>query len=438
MKQLIVALTLAAGFVLLGGATSHDSRRADAARSLGGLLALWDDLNGVGLYDFDSHTQTPPTIVGSESSAWSPDGQTLAYFLSDASGSRWYLVLADRSLHTIGTFRSPKLFGGQPIWTPDGTAIIHICDVDVTSIYAPFKSFCRLDIATGTDTKVTRRDPMVFNVAASRTSYSWLDDGRHLVFSTNTLPCETVCERILEADLETGEFSKLFDFAATDARVSPSGTRIAYVDWDTGNLEVRDVSGAHKIVLVRPAHLSTGYRQSFDAPVWAPDGKDIAFASDGFAAVDGNEDVFTVPATGGRVTQLTHTNATEYPTSWAPPIPACTIEGSPKNDTINGTPGDDVICGQAGNDTIDGKGGNDYILGGAGNDKLIGGDGEDTLLGEAGDDTLDGGKKKDALHGGDGKDTLKAKDGVKQEIVDGGAGHDNCAMDAGDIDTSCP
>lgn len=44
-------------------------------------------------------------------------------------------------------------------------------------------------------------------------------------------------------------------------------------------------------------------------PVWSRDGKTIAFASDRY----GNFDVFTIPATGGQATRLTYHSAAEYP-----------------------------------------------------------------------------------------------------------------------------
>jgi Tol biopolymer transport system component/C-terminal processing protease CtpA/Prc len=50
------------------------------------------------------------------------------------------------------------------------------------------------------------------------------------------------------------------------------------------------------------------------APVWSPDGKTIAFASDRF----GNFDVFTVPAKGGPATRLTFHSAGDRPASFTP------------------------------------------------------------------------------------------------------------------------
>ena len=49
-------------------------------------------------------------------------------------------------------------------------------------------------------------------------------------------------------------------------------------------------------------------------PVWSPDGKSIAFASDRY----GNFDVFLMPATGGEAKRLTFHSAAEMPYSFSP------------------------------------------------------------------------------------------------------------------------
>lgn len=84
--------------------------------------------------------------------------------------------------------------------------------------------------------------------------------------------------------------------------------------------------------------------------------------------------------------------------------PACTIRGTPGNDTLTGTSRNDVICGGAGNDVINGGPGDDVILGGPGNDRIRGDAGKDTLSGGDGADTLQGGGGADQLIGGPGMD----------------------------------
>ena len=49
-------------------------------------------------------------------------------------------------------------------------------------------------------------------------------------------------------------------------------------------------------------------------PVWSPDGKQVAFASDRY----GNFDVFVIPATGGEAKRLTYHSSGEMPYSFSP------------------------------------------------------------------------------------------------------------------------
>lgn len=49
-------------------------------------------------------------------------------------------------------------------------------------------------------------------------------------------------------------------------------------------------------------------------PVWSPDGKQIAFASDRY----GNFDVFVMPANGGAARRLTANSAGELPSTFTP------------------------------------------------------------------------------------------------------------------------
>ena len=59
--------------------------------------------------------------------------------------------------------------------------------------------------------------------------------------------------------------------------------------------------------------LTAGPAHDFQ-PVWSPDGKSIAYASDAY----GNFDVFLIPAAGGAPKRLTTHSADEVPTGFTP------------------------------------------------------------------------------------------------------------------------
>lgn len=87
--------------------------------------------------------------------------------------------------------------------------------------------------------------------------------------------------------------------------ISPDGSQIAFTY--QGDLYVVSTQGGRAMpVTAHPAH-------DF-MPVWLPDGKTLAFASDRF----GNLDIFSIPASGGMATRLTYHTANDYPVSVSP------------------------------------------------------------------------------------------------------------------------
>ncbi|MFN5171252.1 MAG: hypothetical protein ACK5DD_16670 [Cyclobacteriaceae bacterium] len=87
--------------------------------------------------------------------------------------------------------------------------------------------------------------------------------------------------------------------------ISPDGTQVAFTY--QGDIYVVSTSGGRALpVTAHPAH-------DF-MPVWLPDNKTLAFASDRF----GNLDVFSIPAAGGVATRLTFHSANDYPVSVSP------------------------------------------------------------------------------------------------------------------------
>ncbi len=90
-----------------------------------------------------------------------------------------------------------------------------------------------------------------------------------------------------------------------DARISPDGTRIVFSY--KGDLYTVPAQGGDAVrVTTGPAYES--------APVWSPDGRSIAYASDR----NGGKDIFIIPAEGGAPRQLTFNSAAETPEAFSP------------------------------------------------------------------------------------------------------------------------
>ena len=87
--------------------------------------------------------------------------------------------------------------------------------------------------------------------------------------------------------------------------ISPDGSQIVFAYKD--DLYRVSATGGQAIQLT--AHPAYDYM-----PVWSPDGKTIAFASDRY----GNFDVFTIPAAGGTPTRVTFHSAKQLPCDFTP------------------------------------------------------------------------------------------------------------------------
>jgi TolB protein len=199
---------------------------------------------------------TPDDVrVGDLAPTWSPDGRTIAFerYVNSSGTSDIYLMDA-RGAHVRRLTRLGD--AEQPAWAPDGgrIAFAHRGDVVV------------LDVRRGTTTRVTH----------TRLDESYPDfspDGKRLVYELND--------------------------------PSPAGLNVEEYD-----AYVSDADGSHPRRLSQPGD-TDGH------PVWSPDGRFIAYASDGGTVLGDSVSLVIVRADDGRVVKRFPLPAlTEYGIDW--------------------------------------------------------------------------------------------------------------------------
>ena len=220
--------------------------------------------------------------------AFSPDGRYLAFVrISEATRSALYVMPLPRGEPRLVTdYNSP----GQSCWTADSREIVF------TSGSATGETaLWRISVDGGEPRRVPTRGEIVSSPTVSRNRLAY-------VKSTGNLD-------IWRLELTGKEAMKppskpLFSWSSNeqDQRISPDGSRIAFVSDSSGSCEiwVCNADGTKPMKLTDMKAGSTG------SPNWSPDGKNIAFDS----TKSGNSDIYVVSAEGGPVRRIT-TDATE-------------------------------------------------------------------------------------------------------------------------------
>jgi Tol biopolymer transport system component len=214
-----------------------------------------------------------------------------------------------------------------PVWSPDGTRIAFSSTRTGPGNTAGHTNIYVMDADGGNVRLLTHHtdeeeDRTIDNWVIL--DPAWSPDGTKLVYAIDTLEGAGSIV-IVNADGSGGE-TFIHAPGATDPAWSPDGTRIAYVARESAfnpedNIGARyllvvnaDGSGKTRITTAPPFFFNGfGYPQG-NGPAWSPDGKRLTFTSN----ISGNDEIYSVSATGGPLTPLTEHPAQDQMPVWLP------------------------------------------------------------------------------------------------------------------------
>ena len=147
---------------------------------------------------------------------------------------------------------------------------------------------------------------------------AWSPDGTqlaveviHAFFEDHGIPYYDSDVYVLDAVAPAGRTWRALtaNRASTSPSWSPDGKRIAYAS--EGHINIVDAGGGEPVRVTR----ADGYYDVGPIPRWSPDGARLAFAS----WVDGNNvEIFIVNADGSGLTNVTRSSAFDYDPNWSP------------------------------------------------------------------------------------------------------------------------
>ena len=235
--------------------------------------------------------------------AWSPDGRTLAFQATWATGIAEIYVMPAVG----GDYQRLTGDGGlDPSWSPDGFTLAF----ESRGSGGPYKIFGvdlpRIGSSYSSSPYVLVSDDAGRNVGAP----AWSPDGTRIAYSLQT-SASPLHFSVYVISSSGGAPEALVDHPSVNTAPawSPDGSKIAFVSTRSGNSDIWVIPSTGGV----PVQLTTDV--GFDyGPTWSPDGERIAFFSDR----SGDRDIWSISAAGGDASRMTSDTFDELSPAWSP------------------------------------------------------------------------------------------------------------------------
>jgi len=258
---------------------------------------------------------------------WSPDGSKITFSSSQSGKYEIWTMNADGS----GRRKLTGLPGrcALPRWSPDGSKIVFTSEVLSTEGAKYLELFVMNadggDVRQLTDgsTWPVEEEPQETHLAAGEHSHggrnvwnsvpAWSPDSSKILFASNRGGFSiSPILYIMNADgSDQRNFGLLIGVDASEPDWSPVTNQIVCVRGTAakGDIWVMDASSPFPTLTARKVTENIDDNRS---PVWSPDGKQIAFASD----ADGKKNIYIMNADGSNTRRLTYGDAININPAW--------------------------------------------------------------------------------------------------------------------------